>query len=50
MGLGIYLTTIKSEKKIVDLPFYQTVGGIAIIVNFVLLIKWIIIYRNESKL
>jgi hypothetical protein len=39
--IGIFLIITKSNLKILDLPLYPTIGILAVVVNSVLLIKWI---------
>ena len=39
--IGIFLIITKSNLKILDLPLYPTIGILAVVVNSVLLLKWI---------
>ena len=50
MGLSCYMFTVKSNIKIFfDLPFNQAIGGMGVIVNTILLLKWVIIFKTQQK-
>ena len=46
--IGVYLITLKSHLKIMDLPLYPTIGVMVVVVNLILLLKWIVRFYKTT--